>query len=205
MIFPATMMIYVCVCVCERRFHMKADSTYSSSVNINVHNELAAYLGHTRVMCTFWMRTNARCQSTANVEWNWGECALPFSMSSPHFFDHARKFFEYAFSISALSCISVCKSVHNLAKAIENQQWSYFIHIWDDKKHRIPTCSHLLFVWWFVCSCPAPRTNRFPPAKADRHYDGTLWPNFLPFRWMMCDYDSNTLCMQMEVVDSDCD
>lgn len=39
---------------------------------------------------------------------------LPFSMSSAHFFDQARKLFAYPFSMSARSCTSCCRSLQSL-------------------------------------------------------------------------------------------
>lgn len=123
--------------------------------------------------------------------------SLPFSMSSPHFFDQARKLLAYPFSISARSCISCCRSLQSLKNQrqeekreinTQNYQHNRFIFYFAGNDTAIKllfmqslcsvitklTCSYPRCVWWSVCSCQAPRRNHFRPAEADHRCGGTF-------------------------------
>lgn len=103
-------------------------------------------------------------------------CDLPFSINSPHFFDHARKFFAYPFSISARSWMSVCRSVQSLRcnrkKNILHYHHRYRFN-WIYEIQNI-TYSHPLFVLLFFCSFLAPKRNPNPLVKGDHRCDVTF-------------------------------
>lgn len=67
---------------------------------------------------------------------------LPFSISSPHFLDQARKLFAYPFSISARSCISCCRSLQSLCRQIREREGEQT----EREKERVRQVNNRFFV-----------------------------------------------------------